>query len=381
MNVMMAAISTQQSPPNAAASQHHAGRGAVIGRHSDAPAAREHFAELGAEAVVQPGVEERIAAGRAHGAQVAEQLDEQKVALVDQVDVDVAQHVEHADRHPADAERRHHQAHQAEGLAFAHALSLRLALGVVAGDHAVAQLDGDAQVGDAERRQRQDVGDEEGAVGVGQPLALLAHPELLADGEALVLELHVVGVSHGRSHQAAGQQPDGRQQVLPINTDSGEREDRHVDRHRLDEVHQVAHEAAEHPAARVEGVGQCEGDTCGTHQHVREGQVSEKKVGDVVHLTGAAYDIEEQVVAEDAHQSHQGVAGDDERLEGLQQLHVHELGAAPGGGVLQRHLEDRSRVVSVCLVHRARGDAESEYRRDDARSPVRSSRSSARVVH
>lgn len=194
-------------------SQNHAGRGTVVGREADAPAASEHFAELGPEAVVQPGVEEGVAAGRAHGAQVTEQLDEQEVALVDEVDVDVAQHVEHADGHPADAESRHHEAHEPEGLAFARALSLHLALGEVPRDDAVPQLDRDAQVGDGERRQRQDVRDEEGAVGVGQPLPLLAHPELLADGEALVLELHVVGVSHSWSHQTAGQQPDPRQQV------------------------------------------------------------------------------------------------------------------------------------------------------------------------
>lgn len=194
-------------------SQNHAGCGTVVGRDADATAAREHFPELGPEAVVQPGVEEGVAAGRAHGTQVTEQLNEQEVALVNQVNVDVAQHVEHADGHPADAEGRHHQAHQPEGLAFAHALSLDLALGVVAGDHAVPQLDRDAQVGDGERRQRQDVCDEQGAVRVSQPLLLLAHPELFTDGEAFILELHMVGVSYSRSHQTAGQQPDPRQKV------------------------------------------------------------------------------------------------------------------------------------------------------------------------
>ena len=195
-------------------SQHHAACGAVVGRDADAAvAAGEHLTQLGAEAVVQPGVQEGVAAGRAHGAQVAEQLDDQEEALVDQVDVDVAQHVEDADGQPADGERRHHQRHQPEGLAFAGALRRRLALGAVARHHAVAQLDGDAQVGDAERGEWQHVGDEERAVGVRQPLALTADPELLADGEALVLERHVVGVRHGRRHQAAGQQPDPRQQV------------------------------------------------------------------------------------------------------------------------------------------------------------------------
>lgn len=113
---------------------------------------------------MQPSVEERVAAGRTHRAQVTEQLDEQKVALINQVNVNVAQHVEHTDGHPADAEGCHHQAHQAEGLAFAHALSFYLALSVVARYDTVPQFDRDAQVRDAERRQREDVSDEESAV-------------------------------------------------------------------------------------------------------------------------------------------------------------------------------------------------------------------------
>lgn len=84
---------------------------------------------------------------------------------------------------------------------------------MVAGYDAVPQFDGDAQVRDAEGRQRQDIGDEESAVGVGQPLPLLAHPELLANGEAFIFKFHVVGVSHSRGHQTTGQQPDPRQEV------------------------------------------------------------------------------------------------------------------------------------------------------------------------
>ena len=132
---------------------------------------------------------------------------------MDEVNVDVAQHVEHADGHPAETEGRHHQGDQAEGLALARPLRLGLALRAVARHHAVAQLDRDAEVGGAKRRQREDEGDEEGAVSVRQPVGLLAHPELLADDEALVLELHMVGVSHCRGHQTTGQQPDPRQQV------------------------------------------------------------------------------------------------------------------------------------------------------------------------
>lgn len=173
----------------------------------------EHFAQLGAEAVVQPGVKERVAAGGAHGTQVTQQLNQQEVALIDQVDVNITQDVEHTDGHPAETKSRHYQAHQTEGFALAYALRLRLALGAMAGYDAVPQFDGDAQVRDAESRQGQDVGDEECAVRVGQPLLLLAHPELLADGEAFILELHVVGVSHGWCHQAAGQQPNPGQEV------------------------------------------------------------------------------------------------------------------------------------------------------------------------
>lgn len=101
---------------------------------------------------------------------------------------------------------------------------------------------------------------------------------------------------------------------------------------------------------RVEGVGQCEGDARSTHQHVGEGQVPDEKVGDVVHLAGAADDVEEQVVAEYAHEGHQGVAGNDEQLEGLEQLHAHKLRAALGGAVLQRHLKDLTCVISIHIM-------------------------------
>lgn len=144
---------------------------------------------------------------------MTEQLDEQEVALINHVNVNITQNIEDTDGQPADTKRCHHQAHQAEGLAFAHALSLCLALGVVARYDTVSQFDRDAQVRDAESRQGQNVGDEEGAVRVSQTLPLLAHPELLADGEALILELHMVSVSHSWSHQATGQQPDARQKV------------------------------------------------------------------------------------------------------------------------------------------------------------------------
>lgn len=125
-------LQQQCSPLKTGALQNHTGCGTVIGRDANATAAREHFAELGAESVVQPGVEKGVTARRAHRAQVTEQLNEQKVPLVNQVNVNVPQNVEDTDGQPANAKRGHHQAHQAEGLALAHALSLCLALGVVA---------------------------------------------------------------------------------------------------------------------------------------------------------------------------------------------------------------------------------------------------------
>lgn len=106
---------------------------------------------------------------------------------------------------------------------------------------------------------------------------------------------------------------------------------------------------------RVEGIGQCEGHTCSTHQHVGEGQVSDEKVGDVVHLACAANDVKKQVVSKDAHQSNQGVTGDDEQLEGLQQLNANKLGVALGGAVLQSHLKHLSRVVPCDLVRHTLG--------------------------
>ena len=54
------------------ASQHHAGRRAVVGGDPDATVAGEHLPQFGAEAVVEPGVEEGVAAGRTHGTQVTQ---------------------------------------------------------------------------------------------------------------------------------------------------------------------------------------------------------------------------------------------------------------------------------------------------------------------
>ena len=90
-------------------SEHDAGGGAVVGGDADAAVTGKYLAQLGTEAVVQLGVEEGVSAGRAHATQVAEQLDEQEVALVDEVDIDVAQHVKHVDGQPAHGKRHHQQ--------------------------------------------------------------------------------------------------------------------------------------------------------------------------------------------------------------------------------------------------------------------------------
>lgn len=142
---------------------------------------------------------------------------------------------------------------------------------------------------------------------------------------------------------------------LPVHTDGSESEDGHINRHRLDEVHQVAHEASKDPAMRVEGVGQREGDARGTHQHVGESQIANEEVGDIVHLAGPADDVEEQIIAKDTHQGHESVAGDNEQLEGLQQLDTRKLRTALGGSVLQSHLKHRTAVIPIVIMQHTWG--------------------------
>lgn len=116
----------------------------------------------------------------------------------------------------------------------------------------------------------------------------------------------------------------------PVHSDSSEREDRNIDCDWLDEEDHVAHRAAEHPPPGIEGVGESERYAGDTHEHVGEGQVPDEEVGDVVHLAAPTDDVEEQVVAKEAHRHHQHVGGDDERLERLQQGHICKLGAVVG---------------------------------------------------
>lgn len=127
----------------------------------------------------------------------------------------------------------------------------------------------------------------------------------------------------------------------PVDSNSRKSENGHVYGDGLDQEHQVAHEASEGPAVGTESVGQREGHAGHAHQHVREGQVADEEVGDVVHLSGAADDIDQKVVAEDAHQHHENVAGYDERFEGLQEGYICERVVVRGRGVLDhRHLVD-----------------------------------------
>lgn len=141
----------------------------------------------------------------------------------------------------------------------------------------------------------------------------------------------------------------------PIDRNSCESENGHVYSDGLDQEHQVAHEAAERPPVRAEGVGQREGDAGHAHQHVREGQVADEEVGDIVHLLRAADDVDQKVVAKDAHQHHKNVTGDDNRLEGLQQGDVCKEIVVGGRGVLDhRHLVHlASRRLCTTLPARA----------------------------
>ena len=160
---------------------------------------------------MQPRVKEGVAARGAHGAQVAEQLDEEEVAFVDQVDVNVSQHVEHVDGEPADCKSGDQERDQAEDLPLPGLMGPRLVLAPVTGSDTFPQFDSDAEVGDKDSREREDICNQQGAVRVGAPRSLLTQPELLTDGEALILELHVVGVQDGGTHKAAGEQPDADQ--------------------------------------------------------------------------------------------------------------------------------------------------------------------------
>lgn len=123
----------------------------------------------------------------------------------------------------------------------------------------------------------------------------------------------------------------------PVNRNSCEGENGHVYSDGLDQEHQIAHEAPKRPPVRVEGVGQREGNAGHAHQHVREGQIADEEVGDVVHLPRAADDVDQKVVAKDAHQQHKNITGDDKRLEGLQQGDICKGIVVRGRGVLDHH--------------------------------------------
>lgn len=142
---------------------------------------------------------------------MTEQLDEQKVAFVDQVDVNVSQHVEHVNGEPAHCKGGDQERDQAEDLPLPSLMGPHLLLAPVARRNTFPQFDSDAQVGHKDSRQREDVCNQQSAVRVRAPFSLLTQPEFLTDGEALILELHVVGVQDGGTHKAAGEQPDADQ--------------------------------------------------------------------------------------------------------------------------------------------------------------------------
>lgn len=127
------------------------------------------------------------------------------------MDVNVSQHVEHVDGEPAHCKGGDQERHQAEDLSLPSLMGPRLALAPVARRNTFPQLDSDTEIGDKDGRQREDVCNQQGAVRVRAPFSLLPQPEFLTDGEALILELYVVGVQDGGAHKAAGEQPDADQ--------------------------------------------------------------------------------------------------------------------------------------------------------------------------
>lgn len=290
---------------------------------------------------MEPGIEEGIGASRHHCKPVAQQLDEVEVLLVDQADVDVLYHVEDVQGQPADSKSCHHQDQQAKSLPPPGTVPLSLDLGDIAWDHTVLQLDWDPQVGQGDDSQRQYVGDDEGAVGISQAISFHVEPKLLTDGEVQLREFCMVGVDQGWGSQSAAQQPDSSQDVstdrdgeppaegvhrgtVPVHSYDSQGEDRHKHSHRLHQENKVAHEAPINPSPGLKSIGQGQGHTGCTHEHVRESQIAYQKVGDIVHFFCLADDINEEVIPNDTNKNHQRVAGDDEWLEGLNKLEPWE---------------------------------------------------------
>lgn len=120
-------------------------------------------------------------------------------------------------------------------------------------------------------------------------------------------------------------------QQLPVHRDSCEGEDGHIHCHGLHQEYKIAQELAEDPTLGVEGIRQGKRDTGGTHQHVREGQVADEEVGNIVHFLGFADDIKEEIVAKNSHQHYYGIAGNQKGLERLDQLHPCKLITGIGG--------------------------------------------------
>lgn len=74
-------------------------------------------------------------------------MDKQKIALVDEVDVYVSQHVEHMNRKPAHCKGRHQERHQAEDLSLSSLVRSCLVLCPVARCDTLPQFDSDTEVG------------------------------------------------------------------------------------------------------------------------------------------------------------------------------------------------------------------------------------------
>lgn len=127
------------------------------------------------------------------------------------MNVNVPQHVEDVNGEPAHCKGGDQERDQAEDLPLPSLLGARLVLAPLARRDTFPQFDSDAEIRHEHSRQREDVCNQQGAVRVRAPFFLLTQPELLADGEAFVLEFHVVGVQDGGTHQAAGEQPDANE--------------------------------------------------------------------------------------------------------------------------------------------------------------------------
>lgn len=152
---------------------------------------RSYLFEFLAKVVVEPGVEERIVAGAAHGDEVRGEEAELVVGPVVGLRVEVIHDVDDVERQPGNAEYRDHGDQHPVGAAFPLAISLlalaRLAAGL--GARPIIQLDRHAYVAEGDDEERHDELHYRGER--AEDLAKrLAGPVLLAVGIRF-LQLHV----------------------------------------------------------------------------------------------------------------------------------------------------------------------------------------------